>query len=39
MAVMDRNVLCNVYGGTEMMDNICDTFDSWDQVVRNLLGT
>jgi hypothetical protein len=26
-------VLCNIYGGTEMMDNICETFQNWDQVV------
>ena len=25
--------LCNGYGGTEMMDNICDTFASWNEVV------
>ncbi len=30
-----NNVLCNIYGGTEMMDNIYDKFESWDEVVSN----
>ena len=29
-------LLCNVYGGTEMMDNICDTCASWNEVVSPL---
>jgi acyl-coenzyme A synthetase/AMP-(fatty) acid ligase len=28
-----NSILCNVYGGTEMMDNICDVFQNWDQAV------
>ena len=30
-----NNVLCNIYGGTEMMDNIYDKFESLDEVVCN----
>jgi hypothetical protein len=28
-----KNVLCNIYGGTEMMDNIYDVFRNWEEVV------
>ena len=31
-------ILCNVYGGTEMMDNICDIFQNWDEVVSPLIS-
>lgn len=28
-------VLCNVYGGTEMMDNVCEVFGDWESAVVN----
>ena len=34
-----KNVLCNIYGGTEMMDNLYEVFNNWDEVVFIIYST